>query len=94
MPSPYTEAMEETEIMPESIRPTLPNEDALAFAWLEVSEPALAGIRVFQKNDMVAVLIHRGELWDMVVTRGHDRPESGVLKGAEVIDALNALVDA
>lgn len=75
--------------MPESIRPTFPGEAGLDVTWRDVSEPALAGIRIFQGSGVSAVLVHRGELWDVVVVRDGERPEVGVLKGDEIVDALN-----
>lgn len=76
--------------MPESIRPTFPGLDRLDAAWRDVSEPALAGVRMFQAGAQVAVLVSRGALWDVVVTCGPDRPDVGVLKADEIVDALNA----
>jgi hypothetical protein len=86
--------MEETEKMPESIRPTFPGEHGLDVVWRDESDPALAGIRVLRTEDEVAVLVHRGELWDVVVVQGGKRAELGVLKADEVADALNAIVAA
>lgn len=80
--------------MPESIRPTFPGENGLDVVWRDETDPALAGIRVFRTEADVAVLVHRGELWDVVVVTDGKPAELGVLKPDEVADALNAITAA
>ena len=81
----------ESEVIPESIRPTFAGEATLDAAWTDISEPGLPGIRLFRTSERVAVLVHRGELWDTIIVQGPERVELGVLKSDEVVETLNNL---